>query len=145
MKQSHERLEAELSALKPSQPSAELERRLAEQLQDDVGNRRPLRWTWLLAAAAVAAGITAAILLPRNDYRQPTELPAAASQTQLASAFDDALPSLWQYRAALNRSAYDLDAALDKHSANFSEPNPERARAYVFSRLNSATDPLGDL
>ena len=145
MKQSHERLEAELSALQPTQPSPELKDRVAERLQVDVNNQRPPSWALILAAAAVAAGITAAILLPRNDYRQPTELPAAASQTQLASAFDDALPSLWQYRAALNRSAYDLDAALDKHSANFSEPNPERARAYVFSRLNSATDPLGDL
>jgi hypothetical protein len=96
-------------------------------------------------AAAAASGIAAAILVPRNDDRQPTEPPAAAAEPQMASALDDTLPSLWQYRIALNRSASELDAALDKHAANPSEPKPERARVYVFSRLNSETDPLGDL
>jgi hypothetical protein len=145
MNDHHDRLEAELSALQPCHPSADLERQIAERLQVELRNRRPLRWTWLLTAAAVAAGIAAAIVLLRNEHRQPTEPPAAALQPQLASALDDTLPSLWQYRAALNRSASDLDAALEKHSANSSEPKPERARVYVFSRLNSETDPLGDL
>ena len=156
MNHSDKRLEAELSELRPSQPSAELERRIAERLasgdvplhprplsREGRGGKRTLRWGWLLAAAA--AGITAIVLLPRNDHHPPADRPADASQSQLASAFDDTLPTLWQYRAALNRSASELDAVLDKHAAHTPEPKPERARVFVFSPLHFDTDSLGDL
>ena len=151
-------LEQELASLRPCEPSEGLRDQIAVRLQDDsaavdpqpislVVKRKKSRWRWLAAIAAIgiAAGVAAALLLPRIDKHEVVEPPDGESGAGLASAFDESLPSVWQFRQALHQSPSDLNALLDKHSAHPSEPNPERARVYVFSRFDSEFDSLGEL
>ena len=145
-------LEAELAALRPCEPSPELHQRIAERLTETVqprplsqresGESRP--WIVALLAIAAAVVVAAAIFLPRRDDHEVIE-PAAAPRPPLASALDESLPSMWQYRAAIYRTPNEIEAVLDKHAARTFEPNPDRARAYVFSRLDSELDSLGEL
>jgi hypothetical protein len=164
MNHEHDPLEDELAALCPREPSANLERRIAERLATDdqpmLAGSKPRkvsgatnRWLWtaaLTAMALAAVALAVGFLLPRESDR-PVAEPQAVASPQWASAFDETLPSLWQLRATMDRPLGDIEALLDRHAERFPEPNhssepkPERARVFVFSRLNLDHDPLGEL
>ena len=126
-------LEEELAALRPREPSPDLEQAIAERLSpavvDGAASRPPLlsnkkrgekkSWRWVLglAAGAVAGGIAVAVLLPRGGDRPPAGEPLdKAPQPLVTSAFDAALPAVWQYHSALVRSPSEIDALLDEHA-----------------------------
>jgi hypothetical protein len=129
--------EAELAALKPEQPSPRLQERITDQLQD---KSKAIPSGWLLFASQVkahrtvvrtfAAGLAAcalvAFVLRYQDRPTIAESPAETPQPLLATAFDDALPTVWAYQRALSRSPADLEALLSKHAslAAHSAPTP---------------------
>lgn len=154
----HDPLESELAALRPREPSPELAERIGERLNraNEPLSRRPkAAYRPWAAGLSVALAVTAAcafvaLVLPRGGDGPPVaEHPDAeafeAPQPLVASAFDETLPTLWQYRTAISRSPNELDAVLDKHSLPNSEPKPQRARNYAFSRFHPEADPLGEL
>jgi hypothetical protein len=100
-------LEAELEALTPREPSPELGRRVAAQL-----NVRPAARPWrseavLALAAAVLAAIGLSLPRPAVTVRPP-DAPVVVRA--------DPGPSLAAYEAALARSPAALDALLDRHA-----------------------------
>ena len=143
-------LEAELAALRPCEPSPKLHERIAERLAADSapphprplphngrGVRRGWRWIAGLAAGVIAAGIAVAVLLPRGSDRPPVaEPPVEAPQPLVASAFDKALPTLWQYHSTLGRSPNELDALLDQHAGPGSAVGSASTPIHAFTRFN---------
>lgn len=136
----HDTLEAELAALRPREPSAELRQRIATLLASPSSVRRARQRVSVLWSGALAGGLAAAcfaaLVLWRGEEREiEAETPAARFEPVAATAFDEALPSIWSYRSALTRSPEGLDDLLDKHGAR--TLRPERARAFVFARFDS--------
>lgn len=150
MNTEHEPLEAELAALRPCEPSAELSQRIAERLAADLapphprplshngrGEKRGWRWIAGLAAGVIAAGIAVGILLPRGSDRPPVaEPPVEAQQPLVASAFDEALPTVWQYHRTLGRSPNELDALLNQHAGTGSAIGSPSTPVHAFTRFN---------
>jgi len=150
----HKEFEAELAALQPIQPSAELKLRIAQRLDEPItaasGLRRSRGPLWLAAICGpIAAVLTWFLLTGGSDETDPvTEPPDQYMQAAAAAAFDNDLPTLWSYRQAIGQSSAELDALLDKHAQHSSEPKPQRAGAFVsvFARSDSQLeDLLGDL
>jgi hypothetical protein len=129
--------EAELAALKPEQPSCHLQQRIADQLQDrseatasswflfatQITAHRTARLT---AAAGLAASALAAFVLSHRSQPNIADFPAEIPQLPVATAFDDALPTVWAYQRALSHSPSELEALLDKHAslASHAAPTP---------------------
>jgi len=130
-------LEAELHSLRPRELSPELKRRIADELASEPLRQSGSLWSlsgWLwsrmprhfapryFVVASLAACLLAALLLiRRDDHRAVTAEPALA-EPPVTTAFDAALPSVWQFHNAVNRSAGDLDAVLDQHAARAPAP-----------------------
>lgn len=127
-------LEAELAALRPSEPSLGLRERIAEQLSARTAIRSRQFWSGAAAVALTAALTLAVMLLPRGGGRiaQP-EPPGAVPGLPLAAAFDDALPTAWSFRRALSRSANDLDGMLDRHAGSSPESTHEAGQFRFFN------------
>jgi hypothetical protein len=155
MNDADQSLEADLRAMRPVAPSPGLKLRIAEALRTQApaameiptnGRRRGV--TIGLVAAAVAAGLALAVLLPRPQTN--VQLPDRPTTTNgpgetLAAAFADRSPSHWSYRQALTDSPEAADALLDEQSARrnaqFLEDRPERARVFLFAQFPSELDP----
>jgi len=146
----HEEFEAELAALRPIPPSAELKQRIAERLEEPVisasGRRRSRGPLWLAAICGPIAAVLAFFLLSGGkDKTDPVaEPPDQYMQATTAAAFDSDLPTLWSYRQAAGQSSAELDALLDKHAQHSTEPKPQRAGVFVsvFARSNSEFEKL---
>jgi hypothetical protein len=149
----HDPLERELAALRPIEPSPQLRARLAQQLDEEArpaSRAQPLRgMAWLAAAGGALAASVAIYALFRGADGPPTA-PAPIdfrTESTTAAAFDAALPSLWSYRRALDRSADDVDALLDRHARDSAEQTPASQRAgvaamSVFARSDSQLETL---
>ena len=138
MNELDDRLEAELSALRPHGASSELRQRIAEH-QADVPRAR-LRWRWGLALVSglAAACVPAAIFLHRGGSRivEP-EQPQVWAQPAPPYEVREFRPTLQAYQRALARSPEALEARLDKDAAVFREGNPELTRICAFTRSDA--------
>jgi hypothetical protein len=115
-------LEAELAALAPIEPSAQLRERIAGELvthrpKDAQWRRRQRWWNGAIACGLVAASLLLGILLLRRAQQdKQVEVPQSTSPIT-AAVFDATLPTVWNYERALARSPQDFDMLLDKHAA----------------------------
>lgn len=145
-------LEEELAAFRPLEPTRELKDRVFQRLAYSVLRQRARPWNRLVTsfsnanAIAIAGGLAAVlvgVVLWRGDHSvtTPTALDLAV-QPSLSAAFDDSLPSLWTYRAALADSRDGLDALLDKHANRTSQITAEQSRDNVFVRFDRGTNTL---
>jgi len=138
----HNAFELELAALKPQPPSAALKQQLADKMQGAVQSQprpRAGRAWWSAAGIAgiAATCLTVALLVwPGPAGKPEPNSPFAPLDLPVAAAFDDALPTVWTYRHALDRSPQDLDALLDKHAASASTNN-DRTAPHLYIGLNS--------
>ena len=150
MNEQFDPLEAELRALAPREPSAELKERIANRLAPLVAIRSARLWITkritvrlALAGGMIAAGLTIAILLRQGSDRiadaEPLDLPY---RPPVATAFDDALPTVWTYRRALGRSPQELDALLDRHATLNPPTSPELARIHAFTHFDNQPQPF---
>ena len=112
-------LEAELAAMRPAEPSPELDAAVRRRLAEQAWWRPAVPWIGPLAAAAVCAAVVTIAL--RN--RTPDLLPpvsarvAVAPSTGPAAGADRDRPALANYRGAADLSASDLDDLLNRHAA----------------------------
>ena len=92
------------------------------------------------------ASLLAVALFVRQSDRETVEVePPQAPSPEAASfenAFDSALPSVWQLRNAVNRSASDLDAVLDQHAARAPAPVISFVQIRGLGRSNSNIETL---
>jgi hypothetical protein len=142
---SEDRFEQELAALQPRGPSAELRRRIAEDLAA-TPRREVVRITHVWRSWAVVGGLLAASLVAVVVWRGggPTiELPANPPlETNVATAFDESFPTLWSYRCALSRSSQSLDELLSRHAAQTLEHKAGGAPVLIVARFNSEMESL---
>ena len=149
MNHEHDSLEAELTALRPVEPSEELAARIAARLAAEAttpdvtkadGTRSVPTTVWLVLSGAVAAALLVAVAIWRGvDRTQEAEMPLDLPQPTLASALDNSLPSVWTFRRALD-SSDSLETLLDKHSRLAPAPGqPVQTRGFgpVTMELNS--------
>ena len=112
-------LEAELAAMRPAEPSAELHAAVRRRLAEQAWWRPAVPWLAPLAAAAACAAVVTVAL--RN--RQPDLLPPTVARVTVAPAVAPAAggdrdrPALANYRGAADLSAAELDDLLDRHAA----------------------------
>jgi hypothetical protein len=141
-------LESELAALRPHQPSAELKRRIAGSLAE--GSLRPkTENSSLWRGAALVGGLLAASLAAVLVWQGGNQrfLPEPIEMTDhIAFDFDESLPSLWSYRAAMRHSPGSLETLFDKHAEQTLAHKSGGAPAFVFARSNLTNDSwLGEL
>lgn len=143
-------LEAELAALSPREPSSQLARRIAAEL--DRSERAPahrLSIREIVAALAVGAVAASAIAVAwiwrENEQVTQADPPAAPIALPLASAFDPALPSVWSFRRAA-QSAGELNALLDEHAGRAPSERLQYVQIRGFGASESERhDLLGEL
>ena len=127
-------LEAELTALRPPEPSPRLRERIATQLSAQPVARPRILIGFAMAGALAATILVAAILVPwglrRVVKQQPTD---NSPEWPLAAASDSALPSVWSFHRALSGSADDLDLLLDKHAGLSTNSSRDSAQFRVFN------------
>lgn len=172
MNDEFDRLEAELAALLPQPPSGQLQARIAERLQrqaeppvnTEMHAAQPARSAFghdfrgsnssggprgarlAVAAASLAVLAVALWLLPHGGRRWPVAEPPAPATAPVATAFDDALPSLWQYQRALARPEDELDAMLDRHAGQARSEPPQYVQIRGFGRFDrELNDLLGEI
>jgi hypothetical protein len=162
MNEQFDTLEAELAALRPSTPSAELEKRLAEELSSlrpaahaggaawgpRLSGQAGRRWALVLIGGTLAACIGIVALLPRNNDRlHAPDQPPLSPQPRISAAFDDAQPSVWTYRRALDRSPAELDALLDQHAGAARSAPAQLVQTRGFGRFETSFEKAlpGDL
>jgi len=147
MNESFDPLEADLWSLRPLDLSPQARQRIANQL-----NAAPLapaastnhfvRWSAPIAVLFAACLLIAFVLRPVANIK-PRDGAVAPEQASLTSAFDDALPSVWTYRRALERSPIAAEDLLDKHAAL--APRSQSSTRPVFVRSPSALLLHGEL
>jgi hypothetical protein len=145
-------LEAELKALAPQQPSAEVQERIADRLAGEMpaptaerGGRRS-RIPVVMIGGVVAATIAlAAFLLWRgNEAPEQVQLPGPAEPVVIG-AFDEALPTLWQFRR-VSHSPNELDAVLDRHAGRSTQTSIQANPIRGFGRSDTTINTfLGEL
>jgi hypothetical protein len=125
-------LEAELSALRPAEPSAGLRRGIGRRLETAPPGRRRA-WALGLAAACLAGVV---FLAGRGGRIGPNRI-----VPQPLALAEDSEPTLLEYQRALARSPEDLEALLDKHAFS-PQPNPEPEPASALTRSDPALEAL---
>jgi hypothetical protein len=149
MNEHEDALVAELKALRPREPAAELKQRIAAELDalPTVAKRTEREWSSItmragarvaLATGLIAAAIAIAFILPRQP-NTPVEddFTTADLRPSVASAFDDALPSLWQFHSALSRSESEVNALLDRHTNMAREADTQQTPIRGFGRFDT--------
>ena len=100
-------LEAELAALEPRRPSAEMAQRIAERVERDASGkaaaspRLARRILTAITSGTVAASLLLALFL-RRERHDPPVAPPDRLQPPLTAAFDPSLPSVWTYHRAVS-------------------------------------------
>jgi len=123
-----DRLELELAALRPCEPSPQLKKRINEQLIGaaslDIAPASTSWWPRGALAAALLAASLLAVMAWHNDVRttDPQRTPIALEAVGLRAAFDRSAPSFWSYRKALCHSTDSVDDLLEQHAFSSLEP-----------------------
>jgi hypothetical protein len=128
-------LEAELTAMRPAEPSPELYAGVEHALAQRPGKWRVVTWLPALGAAAAAAIVTVGF-----RHRMPNDAPPApviaVAPSTFPAARDADRPALANYRGAADLSAAELDDLLDRHAArSLAGGTAGTARAGSLSRL----------
>ncbi len=115
-----EQLEREIAAMRPHEPSPELERRIAAQLAEGAEpatteRPRAARIRWSIAGGFLAASLVAVGLWIARSDDHNGQTGVDVTQVQSAIAFDESLPSVWSYRMASKQSGDSLETLLDRH------------------------------
>jgi hypothetical protein len=166
-----DRFELELAALRPRSPSAELKRRIAEELAgtpSDNGQPSSTCWwincrSWFatplpvphsspargykaaLVAGTLAASLLAAIVWRGRGPADEMQL-VPTLEASVTTAFDGRSPSIWTYRSALLQSPDSLNDVLNEHDAHTLEHKAGGAPDLLAARFNSDLDSfLGEL
>jgi hypothetical protein len=147
MNESFDPLEAELQSLRPLDLSPQSRLRIANELEiatpaPTASPKHFARWS-VPITALVAACLLIAVVLNTSSNIKPHDGPIAPEQASLTNAFDDALPSVWTYRRALERSTLAAENLLDKHAAL--APRSHSSSTPVFVRSPSALILHGEL
>src|SRR5438034_1173420 len=138
MSETPDPLEAELSSLRPHEPSSGLRRRVAERLADSDSHRgltppaRHGRLWWLAVSGGLAAACLAAVFLWWWAGREPEQKQAREPPQPAPSVLEDPGPTLLAYERALAHSPEELDALLDKHATIAPELNNESVSIGAF-------------
>ncbi len=142
MKEPHDQLEVELSALRPHGASPELRQRIDDRRAHSMPPRT--RWLWGLAlAGGLAAACLAAVLFRwGGSQRVSTEQFIVRVQPAQPVAVEDSGLTRLAYGRALARSPEELDALLDKDAMASQGPNPELVRICAFPRSYAALHAL---
>jgi hypothetical protein len=138
-------LEAELAALEPRGPTAELSRRIAEHLEREATPEAAVapkqqtirRILSVVMIATVAASLLLAIVLRRSDYIPPADPLPDRLQPPLATAFDPSLPSVWTYYRAVSAAPDEIDALLDKHASARAQPARPELHVSTFPMVST--------
>jgi len=137
MSEPPDRLEAELAALRPSEPSPALRRRIAQRLAEAPPTAGRRYW-WLALGSLAAACLVVVLLWWLGRNGGPKNVVSSGPTSRSA----DAEPTVWAYERALARSPEDLDALLAKQARRAEEPNPELARIGPSTRSDAALHKL---
>jgi hypothetical protein len=138
MSEAPDPLEAELSALRPLDPSPELRRRVADRLAAAPPANPPRPWRIALASGLAAACLAAALLWwagRRVVEPRPIAGPPAPAPPE---EVEDSGPTLLAYRRALARSPEELEARLNRDALTAPGPRPGPSRICAFTRSDSA-------
>jgi hypothetical protein len=140
-------LEAELESLRPLDVSPPARQRIANELNaappaSADSPRRFVHWS-APSTILVAACLLIALALRPAATVKPPAINSEPEQVSLTAAFDDALPSVWTYRRALERSTIAAEDLLDKHAAL--APRSQSSSTPVFVRSPSALFRNGEL
>jgi len=132
----HNRLEAELAALRPHDASPELRQRIADHRAHFLPPRSRSRWGLTLAGGVATACVAAAGLLHLvgTSDRIKHEQPVVQVQSVAPVEIEDLGPTRQAYQRALARSLEDLDALLDKDAMAAQKPNRELVRVCASNR-----------
>lgn len=134
MNESHDPLEAELTRLRPHQPSSALRGGIARELA------RPRRIRLWAAAAcgglAAAAALVAVLVQPNRETDLANTQVAPPPQVE-RSLDDDSLPTVLVYSQAIARSPERIDELLSKHSALGQQPSIKQTSAPTALALRS--------
>jgi hypothetical protein len=137
MNEAHDRLEAELAALRPHDASPELRRRIADHRAHSTppGSRR--RWGLIIASGLAAACAAATLLHVGGSRLVEPEQPIVRVPPVPPVEVEDSRATRRAYQRALARSPEDLDALLDRDAMAFQKPNPELGRIRASSRSDA--------
>ncbi len=143
MNEAHDRLEAELAALRPLDASPELRRRIADHRAHSAPSRTRRRWA-LTVAGGLAAACLVVVILSRWETRPPIVPGPDVVQAPHDPGVEgrDTGPSPLAYRRALARSPDELDALLDKSAVVARVPNPEPVQICTFTHSNATLHAL---
>ena len=134
MNEAHDRLEAELAALRPCDASPELRRRIADHRTHSMPPRSRWRWGLILASGLAAACAAAVLLHVGSSHRVDQQQTIVRVRPVPPVEVEDSGPTRLAYQRALARSPEDLDALLDKDAMAAQKPNPELVRIRASNR-----------
>jgi hypothetical protein len=144
MNEATENLERELAELRPQKPSADLLRRIEQEIRAVEHTNRPssaAMWSLVITAAALAACLLVAVLPQgRNGIVQPQ----LTTPTAELPILNDSLPSFWAYHRAVTTPSQSLDRLLDRH-ADHSSTADDLVHVHAFRPFRSQhqSDPGG--
>ncbi len=142
MNEPHDPLEAELSALRPCEASADLRLRIAGRLDTPSPARHRPPWR-LVLAGGLAAACVAAVLLWWGAGANPGPGATADRPRPTSSAEGPGpAPTLLAYQRALARSTEELTVLLDKAAEATTTSGPELGRIRAFTRSDAALHAL---
>jgi hypothetical protein len=126
-------LELELRSIRPRAASADLKRRIIDELETSAPSPSNRSWSVAFAGALAAACLVAVALWRTGNPRAKSDHRGSTANVASAADAPDASPTVLAYRHALVRSPAHFSALLDKHSLATLPHNPARngIRAFV--------------
>lgn len=129
----YDALEIELRSMRPRAASAEIRRRVIDQLENSAPPQSQRSWSIAFAGALAAACLAAVALWRTGDPRAKSDPKGSTANVVSAVDATELSPTVLAYRHALVRSPAHFSALLDKHSLLTLPHNPARngIRAFV--------------
>lgn len=138
MNEAHDRLEAELAALRPHDASSELRQRIADHRAVVMPSRPHWRLGLALAGGLAAACVAAAPFLRWSSHQRVEPGPTFVTvRPPTPVEPDKSEPTLLAYQRALARSPEALDALLARDSLVAPEHHLDHPRIGAFTRSDA--------